>query len=180
MLRRGDYVLCNFPFRESSGPGPSPHVVLCAATGRQRDAKFAIVFYTTSHTDYEGTRRPRQYLFVPKTRAIELGQKPRFMSMRAELRSCRSRRTTFLRCLEMPFQYADTIRTSSRESRGDCRNCWRTALKSQKSTLSRAAEGRASRERTPPAAASRRRFLAEPEFLTFLSETNAIVIRKIR
>ena len=48
MLRRGDYVLCNFPFRESGGPGPSPHVVLCAATGRQGDANFAIVFYTAS------------------------------------------------------------------------------------------------------------------------------------
>jgi hypothetical protein len=78
MLRRGDYVLCNFPFRESGGPGPSPHVVLCAATGRQGGANFAIVFYTTSHTDYEGARRPRQYLFVPKTRAIELGQKAAF------------------------------------------------------------------------------------------------------
>lgn len=78
MLRRGDYVLCNFPFRELAGPGPSPHVVLCAATGRQGDANFAIVFYTTSQTDYQGARRPRQYLFVNKTRAIELGQKAAF------------------------------------------------------------------------------------------------------
>jgi hypothetical protein len=78
MLRRGDYVLCNFPFRESRGPGPSPHIVLCAATGRKGDASFAIVFYTTSQTDYQGARRPRQYLFVNKARAIELGQKVAF------------------------------------------------------------------------------------------------------
>jgi|GEM_PF-5395574 hypothetical protein len=37
MLRRGDYVVCNFPFREARGPGPSPHLVLCAATGRRGD-----------------------------------------------------------------------------------------------------------------------------------------------
>lgn len=78
MLRRGDYVLCNFPFRESRGPGPSPHVVLCAATGRAGDANFAIVFYTTSQTDYHGARRPRQYLFVNKAKATELGQKTAF------------------------------------------------------------------------------------------------------
>jgi hypothetical protein len=78
MLRRGDYVLCNFPFRESGGPGPSPHVVLCAATGREGDASFAIVFYTTSQIDYPGTRRPRQYLLVDHARAIELGQKTAF------------------------------------------------------------------------------------------------------
>lgn len=78
MLRRGDYVLCNFPFRESAGPGPSPHVVLCAATGHVRDVSFAIVFYTTTRTDYEGARRPRQYLFVSERRANELGQKTAF------------------------------------------------------------------------------------------------------
>jgi hypothetical protein len=69
MLRRGDYVLCNFPFRVSFGPGPSRHIVLCAATGRQGDTSFAIVFYTTSRTDYQGVRRPRQYLFVSQARA---------------------------------------------------------------------------------------------------------------
>ena len=73
-----DYVLCNFPFRQSRGPGPSPHVVLCAATGREGDANFAIVFYTTSQTDYHGARRPRQYIFVSKARAMELGQKTAF------------------------------------------------------------------------------------------------------
>jgi hypothetical protein len=78
MLRRGDYVLCNFPFRESAGPGPSPHIVLCAATGRQDNASFAVVFYTTSQIDYQGARRPRQYLFVNQARAIELGQKVAF------------------------------------------------------------------------------------------------------
>jgi hypothetical protein len=78
MLRRGDYVLCNFPFRESRGPGPSPHIVLCAATGRTGEVSFAIVFYTTSRTDYHGARRPRQYLFVDKSKATELGQRTAF------------------------------------------------------------------------------------------------------
>jgi hypothetical protein len=79
MLRRGDYVLCNFPFRESTGPGPSPHIVLCAATGRAGNTSFAIVFYTTSQTDYPGLHRPRQYLFVSKARAMALGQKAAFV-----------------------------------------------------------------------------------------------------
>lgn len=78
MLRRGDYVLCNFPFRKSGGPGPSPHIVLCTATGRGGGTSFAVVFYTTSRTDYQGARRPRQYLFVSHARAIELGQKAAF------------------------------------------------------------------------------------------------------
>jgi len=78
MLRRGDYVVCNFPFRESGGPGPSPHIVLCAATGREGHTRFAIVFYTTSQTDYQGARRPRQYLFVDKARAMELGHRAAF------------------------------------------------------------------------------------------------------
>jgi hypothetical protein len=52
--------------------------VLCAATGRTGDANFAIVFYTTSQTDYHGARRPRQYLLVNKARATELGQKTAF------------------------------------------------------------------------------------------------------
>ena len=77
-LRRGDYVLCNFPFREARGPGPSPHIVLCAATGREGNTRFAIVFYTTSQIDFQGSRRPRQYLFVNKARALELGQKAAF------------------------------------------------------------------------------------------------------
>lgn len=78
MLRRGDYVLCNFPFREARGPGPSSHIALCAATGCQGDTAFAIVFYTTSRTAYQGARRPRQYLFVSQARAMELGQKTAF------------------------------------------------------------------------------------------------------
>lgn len=78
MLRRGDYVLCNFPFHESRGPGPSRHIVLCAATGRPGNTGFAIVFYTTSRTDHQGTQRPRQYLFVSRARAMELGQKAAF------------------------------------------------------------------------------------------------------
>jgi hypothetical protein len=52
--------------------------VLCAATGREGDASFAIVFYTTSQTDHHGARRPRQYLFVDKARAGQLGQKTAF------------------------------------------------------------------------------------------------------
>jgi hypothetical protein len=52
--------------------------VLCAATGREGNTSFAIVFYTTSQTDYQGARRPRQYLFVNKARAMELGQKVAF------------------------------------------------------------------------------------------------------
>ncbi|MGB8399377.1 MAG: hypothetical protein WCE35_11325 [Bradyrhizobium sp.] len=51
---------------------------MCAATGREGDASFAIVFYTTSQIDYHGARRPRQYLLVDKARAIELGQKTAF------------------------------------------------------------------------------------------------------
>ena len=78
MIRRGDYVLCNFPFRGSGRPGPSPHIVLCAATGRKGNASFAIVFYTTSQATYQGARRPRQYLFVSKARAQDLGQKTAF------------------------------------------------------------------------------------------------------
>jgi hypothetical protein len=40
----GRLVLCNFPFRQSRGPRPSPHIVLCPAAGRQSDTRFAIVF----------------------------------------------------------------------------------------------------------------------------------------
>ncbi len=78
MLRRGDYVLCNFPFHGVDGPGPSPHVVLCAATGREGNTRFAIVFYTTSQIAYEGARRPRQYLLVDETKARTLNQKRAF------------------------------------------------------------------------------------------------------
>jgi hypothetical protein len=78
MLLRGDYVLCNFPFREFRGPGPSPHIVLCAGAGREGNTKFAVVFYTTTHIDFQGVKRPRQYLLVNKTSAIELGHKAAF------------------------------------------------------------------------------------------------------
>jgi hypothetical protein len=78
MLRRGDYVLCNFPFRGVDGPGPSAHVVLCAATGREGNTPFAIVFYTTSQIAYEGSRRPRQYLFVDQNKARALNQRRAF------------------------------------------------------------------------------------------------------
>ena len=78
MLRPGDYILCNFPFRGAVRPGPWPHLVLCAATGRLGQTSFAIVFYTTSQTDYQGARRPRQYLFVSRALAVKLGQKSAF------------------------------------------------------------------------------------------------------
>jgi hypothetical protein len=78
MIRRGDFVRCNFPFRESDGPGPSPHIVLCAATGREANTMFAIVFYTTSQIEYPGAKRPRQYLFVNESRAKELLQRKAF------------------------------------------------------------------------------------------------------
>src|SRR6516164_839233 len=78
MLQRGDYVLCNFPFREVRGPGPSPHIVLCAGAGHSARIRFAVVFYTTTQIEFQGARRPRQYLLVDKTRAIELGQKAAF------------------------------------------------------------------------------------------------------
>jgi hypothetical protein len=37
-----------------------------------------IVFYTTSQTEYPGTTRPRQYLFVDETRAKQLRQRRAF------------------------------------------------------------------------------------------------------
>ena len=104
MLHRGDYVLCNFPFRESAGPGPSPHVVLCAATGRDRDTSFAIVFYTTSQMDYQGARRPRQYLLVDKARAIELGQKTAFQVDASRIARLPLTTITFLKWLEISFR----------------------------------------------------------------------------
>jgi len=52
--------------------------VLCAATGREGDSRFAIVFYTTSRTDYEGARRSRQYVFVDEVKAKALGQRRAF------------------------------------------------------------------------------------------------------
>src|ERR1043166_1804120 len=78
MIRSSDFVLCNFPFRESEGPGPSAHIVLCAATGRSGELRFAIVFYTTSQIEFHGLRRPRQYLFVDELRAKELHQRRAF------------------------------------------------------------------------------------------------------
>src|SRR5262249_50652436 len=73
-----DFVVCNFPFRESRGPGPTPHTVLCLGAGHSRNVRFAIVFYTTSQIDYQGLRRPRQYLFVNETRAKQLHQRRAF------------------------------------------------------------------------------------------------------
>ena len=77
-MQAGDYVRCNFPFREASGPGPSPHIVFCLATGRIRDERFAIVVYTTSRVAFEGRRRPRQHLLVDASQAAALGQATSF------------------------------------------------------------------------------------------------------
>jgi hypothetical protein len=77
-MQAGDYVRCNFPFREASGPGPSPHIVFCLGTGRIRDQRFAIVVYTTSRVAFEGSRRPRQHLLVDAIQAAVLGQATSF------------------------------------------------------------------------------------------------------
>jgi hypothetical protein len=53
--------------------------VLCAAAGRERNISFAIVFYTTSQVDFQGLRRPRQYLFVNEAKARELHQRRAFL-----------------------------------------------------------------------------------------------------
>lgn len=79
MLRCGNYILCNFPFRESIGPGPSPHIV-CARQPAGRPIP-------GSQSSSIRLRRPtipvcnarRQYLFVSKARAIALGQKTAFV-----------------------------------------------------------------------------------------------------
>jgi hypothetical protein len=76
MILSGDFVRCYFPFREVEGPGPSPHIVLCAGTDSAK--KNAIVFYTTSQIDYPGLKRPRQYMFIDAERATQLGQKLAF------------------------------------------------------------------------------------------------------
>ena len=103
MLRRGDYVLCNFPFSRSQWTGAFTHIVLCAGTRRQGDASFAIVFYTTSQIDYPGVRRPRQYIFVDKARAplIEGEAMPRPYERKIRLRVWRGDRrigARHLRC----------------------------------------------------------------------------------
>jgi hypothetical protein len=76
MLSSGDFIRCYFPFREAIGPGPFAHIVLCAGTDVPKTN--AIVFYTTSQTDYAGLKRPRQYLFVDAERAAQLGQNVAF------------------------------------------------------------------------------------------------------
>jgi hypothetical protein len=75
-MKFGDFVRCNFPFREVAGPGPSPHIVLCIGTGRIADLAFVVVAYTTSRVSFEGARRPRQQLYVDRAQATLLGQKP--------------------------------------------------------------------------------------------------------
>ncbi|GLR92797.1 MULTISPECIES: hypothetical protein [Bradyrhizobium] len=77
-MKAGDYVRCNFPFREIAGPGPSPHIVLCLAVGRIQDEDFAVVAYTTTRVSFEGERRPRQHLLANEQRAVALGQSKAF------------------------------------------------------------------------------------------------------
>jgi hypothetical protein len=75
---RGDYVRCLFPFRESTGPGLSPHIVLVTGTGRIGGTPAVIVFYTTSQVTYEGARRPRHLIHVDEFKATALGQAKAF------------------------------------------------------------------------------------------------------
>jgi len=77
-MRAGDYVRCNFPFRETAGPGPSPHIVLCLAVGRIGSDPIAVVAYTTTRVSFEGQRRPRQHLLVDEVQAVALGQSKAF------------------------------------------------------------------------------------------------------
>jgi hypothetical protein len=77
-MQAGDYVLCNFPFREALGPGPSPHIVFCLGTGRILNARFAIVVYTTTRVAYKGQRRPRQHILVNASQAAAVGQRASF------------------------------------------------------------------------------------------------------
>ena len=77
-MKPGDYVRCNFPFREVRGPGPSPHIVLCLFAGRDRGIPVAIVAYTTTRVEIQGRRRPRQHILVDAARAEELGQQKSF------------------------------------------------------------------------------------------------------
>jgi hypothetical protein len=77
-VRSGDYVRCNFPFREKPGPGPSSHIVLCLGTGQFQGVRVAIVAYTTSRVTFEGKQRPRQHLLVDAARAAKLGQSKSF------------------------------------------------------------------------------------------------------
>lgn len=78
MMRKGDYVLCKFPFREIEGPGPSPHTVLVAGTAHVGATPMAIVFYTTSQVAFEGGKRPRHLIHVDETKSKELGQAKAF------------------------------------------------------------------------------------------------------
>jgi hypothetical protein len=73
-MKSGDYVRCNFPFREFRGPGPSPHIVLVLATDSSAGERFALVAYTSTRISFEGARRPRQYMLVDEARATILGQ----------------------------------------------------------------------------------------------------------
>jgi hypothetical protein len=78
-MKAGDYVRCNFPFREMRGPGPFAHIVLVLGVGRTRSGAFGLVAYTTTRIAFEGTRRPRQHLLVDERRALALGQNKPFV-----------------------------------------------------------------------------------------------------
>jgi hypothetical protein len=78
-MKTGDYVRCNFPFREMRGPGPFAHIVLVLGVGRAGRRLFAVVAYTSTRTSFEGSRRPLQHLLVDEARAVALGQKKAFV-----------------------------------------------------------------------------------------------------
>ena len=78
MMRKGDYVLCNFPFRETEGPAPSLHTVLVSGTARVGTTPMVVVFYTTSQVGFPGGKRPRHLIHVDENRSRELGQAKAF------------------------------------------------------------------------------------------------------
>ena len=75
---KGDYVRCMFPFRETPGPGSSSHIVLVSTMATVGATRAAIVFYTTSRTQFEGLRRPRHLIHVDEAGSLRLGQAKAF------------------------------------------------------------------------------------------------------
>jgi len=94
--------------------------VLCAATGRAGNARFAIVFYTTSQTDYPGLQRPRHYLLVNKARAVELGQKAAFVVDASRIARLPITSDYFPEMTGDAIAVRETTRTLSRKWRSDC------------------------------------------------------------
>jgi hypothetical protein len=67
-----------FPFRETPGPGSSPHIVLVGSMVTVGSTRAAIVYYTTTRTEFAGTRRPRHLIHVDEVRTRDLGQAKAF------------------------------------------------------------------------------------------------------